>query len=94
MKLYDFIPDHNYAVLCSEYNCSQIDVTREDEEYKTITLNRTLNLDELKADDLSVVYDAIRYADGDDADNIEFVAEYRAVTSGGETVDIYVPDLW
>lgn len=93
MKLIDALGISQNAIMGTEYNCFEHDVTRDVDEYKSVEFKRTINSGDLKKE-LDYVFRIIRESDGDDADNIESVDEYIAVLESGEKVNIYVPDLW
>ena len=93
MKLIDTLGISQNAIMETEYNCFEHDVTRDDDEYKSVEFKRTINAEYLKKE-LGYVFRIIQESDGDDADKIETVDEYIAVLENGEKVSVFVPDLW
>lgn len=93
MKLIDVVECCQYAIIRSAYDCYELDVSRDDDDYKSIKFERTISLACLISE-RDYIFDVIRYADGEDANNIEKVDVYSAVLDSGEEVDIYVPEFW
>lgn len=95
MKIYDII-NNQYAVCYCDNGCFVQDISRDDAEYKTIEIRRTLTMDDLKQmaqnDDCSV-YDVIA-SNSDNAEEIGIVTEYAAENEDGEKFSIFVVDIW
>lgn len=91
MKIYDVITEQ-FAVYDCETGCFTSDVSRDEDEYRSVTFSRRLTMEDLKKmeeDDDNGVYDLIAREDPFSVE-IECVEEYIAVLDSGEEVKVYV----
>lgn len=95
MKIYDMFKNQ-FAVYYCEHGCFSEDISRDETDFRSITLRRVLSMEGLKKmqeEEERSVYDVIAYH-SDDIDQINKVSEYEAITEDGEEFFIYIVDGW
>lgn len=91
MKIYDVIREQ-FAIYETDGGCVSYDVSRDDDDYRSVTFSRRLRMADLKKmseDDDNGVYDLIVWEESF-PDEIEYVEEYNAVLDSGERFNVYV----